>query len=62
MPRLKHYYTWNENNITVSSYVPMDVYNVLVEKAKDKAKLSGKYISLSQLIRDILTEYAEVQA
>lgn len=54
---LKHQYKWNEHNISISSYIPMEVYDVLVKKAKEQAQVSGKYCSLSQLVRDILIKY-----
>lgn len=54
---LKNRYTWSEHNITIASYIPIEVYNMLVEEAKARAVISGKYCSLSQLVRDILESY-----
>lgn len=56
-------YKWSEHNITIASYIPVEVYNALVREATRKGAALGKYISLSQLVKDILSKHvAEVKA
>ena len=62
MQRIRNRYCWNEHNCTITAYIPVEVYNVLVEEAKEQGQISGKYCSLSQLVRDILIEYTEAKA
>ena len=60
---LKHQYKWQEHNISISSYIPVEVYEALVAEATKKGAALGSYISLSQLVRDILAKHIEeVQA
>lgn len=56
---IKHQYKWQEHNITIASYIPMEVYDALVAEANQKGAALGSYISLSQLVRDILAAHVE---
>ena len=60
--RIRNRYKWSEHNITIAAYIPVEVYNRLVEEAKDRAVLSGQYCSLSQLVRDILENHVVMEA
>lgn len=56
---LKNQWKWYEHNVTVASYVPSEIYEALVDEATQKGAASGNYISLSQLIRDILEAHVK---
>ena len=56
---LKNKYKWHEHNITIASYIPVEVYNALVKEADRKGAALGSFISLSRLIRDILSAHVE---
>ena len=56
---LKREYKWYEHNVTVASYVSVEVYEALIAEATKKGAAEGGYFSLSRLIRGILEAHVE---
>ena len=57
--RIRNRCTWRDNNVTISAYVPKEVYDRLIQLANERTQARGKWMSISQLVREIITETVE---
>ena len=48
--------TWRDYNRTVGTYVPLEVYEGLVQISDERTKTENEWWSVSRVIREILTE------
>ena len=54
--RIRHKWNWKDHNVTIAAYVPIETYEKLVRLAEERTAASGKWYSLSRLIREIVEE------
>jgi len=57
--RIRNRWNWRDHNVTISAYVPKEVYDRLIELANERTQARGKWMSVSQLVREIITEAVE---